>query len=102
MQRGTLALAIAASAVLALGGCAVATQITTPSGQPGYSINCSSTNDMGRCFKKAGELCGTRGYDIISKHDKSQGFWSGANQTLVIQCKTAGVKYTEKPQAAKK
>lgn len=98
MQRRKIPLAVAASGVLALWGCAVVTPITTQSGQPGYSINCSSTNDIGQCYRKAGELCGQRGYDVISKHDQSQSFWSGANQTLVIQCNTSSTRYVEKPQ----
>jgi len=75
------------SAILALSGCVTATPIITPSGQQGFSLNCSAMNDIGQCYKKAGELCGGNGYKIFDQNNKEQKFFSAANQTMVIQCK---------------
>ncbi len=53
--------------------CATSKQIYTPSGEKGYSINCSGTAlTWGHCYEKASELCGSRGYKIITT-SKDQG-----------------------------
>ncbi|WP_139351392.1 hypothetical protein [Rhodanobacter sp. B05] len=75
------------SAILALSGCVTATPIMTPSGQQGFSLNCSAMNDIGQCYKKAGELCGGNGYEIFDQSNTPQKFFSAANQTMVIRCK---------------
>jgi len=49
-------------------GCAVAKQTYTADGREGYSINCSGEAlTWGACFEKAGEICATRGYDILEQ-----------------------------------
>jgi len=81
----------AAALVLVMaGGCVTATPVITPSGAQGFSLNCSAMNDIGLCYKKAGELCGGNGYEIFDKNNKPASFWSGANQTLVVRCKQPG------------
>lgn len=75
------------TAIATLSGCVTATPIMTPSGQQGFSLNCSALNDIGQCYKKAGELCGGRGYEIFDQNNKPQRFFSAANQTMVIRCK---------------
>ena len=77
-------------AVLALGGCVTAMPILTPTGQQGFTLNCSALNDIGQCYKKAGELCGSNGYQIYDQNNKAVSFWSGANQTMVVRCKVPG------------
>lgn len=81
---------LSATAALALGGCVTATPVITPSGQQGFTLNCSALNDIGQCYKKAGELCGSNGYQIYDQNNKPVTFWSGANQTMVVRCKTPG------------
>jgi hypothetical protein len=78
---------VSLSAILVLSGCVTATPIITPSGQQGFSLNCSALNDIGQCYKKAGELCGGNGYEIYDQNNKEQKFFSAANQTMVIRCK---------------
>lgn len=76
-----------------LGGCVTVTPLITPSGAQGFSVNCSDMNDIGECYKKAGEICGTDGYEVIDRHAASNSFWSDwgeSSQTLVIRCKQPG------------
>jgi hypothetical protein len=82
---GLCALALASTL-----GCVTAMPIITPSGDQGFSLNCSAMNDIGLCYKKAGELCGGNGYEIFDKNNQPASFWSGANQTLVVRCKRPG------------
>lgn len=70
-----------------LSGCVVATPIIAPNGQQGFAIDCSTMNDLGQCYKKAGELCGGNGYEILDKNDERATFWSDANKTMVVRCK---------------
>jgi hypothetical protein len=60
-----LALATAVTALLS--GCATSTQTYTADGRVGHSLDCSGlARNWGMCQQKAGELCGARGYDILS------------------------------------
>jgi hypothetical protein len=77
----------ALASILSLTGCVTATPIMTPTGQQGFSLNCSAMNDIGQCYKKAGELCGSAGYEIFDQNNNPQKFFSAANQTMVIRCK---------------
>ena len=50
-----------------LSGCASSTKTYTADGRVGYSLNCSGTaRNWGMCEQKAGDICGSRGYDILS------------------------------------
>ena len=87
---------------LAATGCATSSQTHLPSGKIGHVVNCpGSANDWGKCFSKAGEICGAKGYDIVNQsgqvtpmavfnatNNQASGF-SGAmvSRTLMIQCK---------------
>lgn len=83
---------------MTLGGCASASKTYTSDGREGFSINCSgSALNWGMCFEKAGDLCGTRGYNVLEKSG-DQGDAVSANQlglyggtvttrSLVIACK---------------
>ena len=60
-------LAIAAFVALA---CASASRTYTPSGKPGFSIDCSGRGlNWNACYEKAGKLCGFRGYEIVDKSE---------------------------------
>lgn len=85
-MRGLLPIA----AFFALGGCVTATPIITPGGQQGFSLDCSAFNDIGQCYRKAGEICGGNGYEIYDQNNKPEGFFSPSNQTMVMRCKQPG------------
>jgi uncharacterized protein YceK len=51
--------------ILFIESCATASRTYLPSGEEGYSVTCSGTAlTWGNCYQKAGELCGSRGYDV--------------------------------------
>ena len=59
-------LSLAAAAFLA-SGCATASKTYGPDGKEAYSLNCSGTaRSWGMCLEKAGDICGSRGYNITS------------------------------------
>jgi hypothetical protein len=83
---------VAVGLVALLTGCVAATPVITPSGQQGFTIDCSPMNDIGQCYKKAGELCGSNGYEVIAQNNQPASFFSPANRTMVICCKNPNVK----------
>ena len=49
-------------------GCATATKTYAPDGKEAFNIDCSGTLlSWGMCYQKAGNLCGSRGYEIIAQ-----------------------------------
>lgn len=63
-----------------LGGCATAKKTYTSDGKEGYSITCSgSALNWGMCYEKAGEICGSKGYDVLEKSG-DQGAMVSGNQ----------------------
>ena len=75
--------------IAALSGCATTTssEIYTADGRLGRSIYCSGTT-WGPCYEKAGETCGTKGYEVLEK----SGDQGGANpnfikRSIIIQCR---------------
>lgn len=97
-------------ALLPLAGCmlpAPASKTYGPSGKPAYSISCpGSMNSWGHCYERAGDLCGTAGYDIVMQNGSATPFgmangyansagasatgFSGAavSRNILVQCKT--------------
>jgi len=65
--------------------CTTSIPITSPSGRLGHAINCSSVT-IAQCYQKAGEVCGGRGYRIISQKNQSEGFFTPADKSLIIEC----------------
>jgi hypothetical protein len=62
-------LSIIAAVFIFLCGCATSKSIYLPSGEKGYSISCNgSVLDWSHCFEKAGEICGTRGYQVFDRN----------------------------------
>jgi hypothetical protein len=54
--------------VSALDGCAMASKTYTPDGRQGYVIDCWGTAlTWGKCYEKAGDLCGSTGYEILAQ-----------------------------------
>jgi uncharacterized protein YceK len=81
-----------------LGGCATAKKTYTAEGKEGFSINCSgSALNWGMCYEKAGELCGSRGYDVLEKSGDTgamitagqYGLLGGSviNRSMIVKCK---------------
>ncbi|QKS26599.1 hypothetical protein FX987_04408 [Vreelandella titanicae] len=90
-------LSIIALAAFTLTACATAKETYTPSGEKGYTIDCSgSAGNWGMCTQKAGELCGSSGYTILGQvGDQSTMVTSNQygtyatpvmNRSMVIQC----------------
>lgn len=71
---------LALSAVVALAGCASSSKTYTADGREGYSLDCSGTaRNWGMCLEKAGDICGTRGYDVLERSG-DQGAMVGSSQ----------------------
>lgn len=63
MKKTILGLA----AAIMLSACASASKTYGPDGREAYSINCSgAARSWGMCMEKAGDICGSRGYSVIS------------------------------------
>jgi hypothetical protein len=99
-----------AVACLLVGACVNSTPIHTADGRQGHAISCSGAGLYGtyvaswnQCFERAGEICGARGYDILSKSDET-GVLGGSsynqyggggsistskNRSMVMACKGA-------------
>ncbi|HSH72145.1 MAG TPA: hypothetical protein VK974_03720 [Methylophilaceae bacterium] len=86
------------AAILFLVGCASASKTYTAEGKEGQVINCSGTaRNWGMCYEKAGQICGTKGYEVLEKTgDKgwvasasttSANAGSTISRNLLIQCK---------------
>lgn len=81
-----------------LSGCATARKTYTADGKEGYSITCSgSALNWGMCYEKAGELCGSKGYEVLEKSGdqgamlsgNQYGLYAGSviNRSMIIKCK---------------
>lgn len=91
-------LLIAVVVALGLGGCAVDKTTYGPDGHAAHSINCSgSALTWGACYEKAGEVCGSNGYNVIAQNGDpsasggavggSAFFGSSMSRTLLVECK---------------
>ncbi len=57
-----------AAAVLTLTGCAITSEQYLADGSKGYGISCNGwANSINTCFEKAGQLCGSRGYEVLNR-----------------------------------
>ena len=85
-------------AALILSGCATSSQTYTPDGRIGYSLNCSGLAlNWGMCLEKAGNICGTKGYEIISAsgdrgaivniNDTNAFGGTTINRSMLVACK---------------
>ena len=84
---------------LVLAGCASSSKTYGPDGREAYTLNCSGlARSWTMCAEKAGEICGTRGYDVVGAAggstggmatvSRSGGFaGSGFERSMLIQCK---------------
>jgi hypothetical protein len=54
-----------------------------PSGEKGYSLECSNTNNWGDCHEQAGDICGSAGYDVVERIDEPK----TRQRVMLIKCK---------------
>ncbi|MFK4444665.1 hypothetical protein ABH944_004831 [Caballeronia udeis] len=90
--------------MIALGACALLSACASSSttygadGKPAYSLNCSGlARSWGTCLEKAGDLCGTRGYNILQSSAESAAVFGGGSsgfaggttlgRSMVVECK---------------
>lgn len=72
--------------VIILGGCATSIQTYLPDGTTGYHIKCDGAAlNMGDCFQKAGELCGTKGYELLTREGDAVPYAIGGGSASVNQ-----------------
>ena len=81
-----------------LAACATSSKTYSPDGRPAYSLNCSGMAlSWGACYEKAGDICGTAGYDVLAGGAESgavvgggsSGFFGGStiSRSMLIACK---------------
>jgi len=96
MKLSLIVLSCAVAVVLS--GCATSSKTYTPDGREGFSIDCSGNAlSWGKCYEKAGDLCGARGYDLLEKSGdqgsrvtaNQYGLYGGSvmSRSMVIACK---------------
>jgi uncharacterized protein YceK len=84
--------------IVLLSGCATVTKTYASDGKEGYSITCSgSNNNWGTCYEKAGEVCGSRGYEVLEKSGDQGAMISGSqfgvygssvfNRSMIVKCR---------------
>lgn len=67
------------AAALALAGCTTSRQIVGQDGKPAHQISCDGqAQGMDACYRKAGELCGTAGYDVVGQDGSARPFFVAA------------------------
>lgn len=83
---------------LLLSGCASSSQTYATDGRAAYSLNCSGTvRNWGACEQRAGEICQSAGYDVLSRTGE-RGAMASASQygafatstvmrTMLIACR---------------
>jgi hypothetical protein len=109
----TMASAIAAAAI-SLAACSSSKPVYTADGQQGHVVTCTpgwtggiigavanASTSWGQCYERAGEICGTAGYDIIKQVGEGGvygqagdggGFVSSTNnRMMVVKCKNPAV-----------
>lgn len=84
-----------------MASCTTWTSVVLPSGQQGFTVDCSGTNlTWSHCYRKAGKAC-PQGYDVSEKLDKHGGKvavgdlygmlgGSVVDRSMLIQCKPGG------------
>ena len=81
-----------------LNGCATVKETYSQDGRKAYALNCSGTaRGWDKCYAAAGELCKTKGYDIVDRTTEdlvaiggsTSGFYGGKTKerSMVIACK---------------
>jgi hypothetical protein len=79
-------------------GCATSRKTHTSDGKEGYILDCSGgASTWGKCYEKAGAICGEKGYEILEKIGETLSSSSGnvleqhsdtdINRNMIIRCK---------------
>ncbi|BBU33397.1 hypothetical protein BTHE68_71310 (plasmid) [Burkholderia sp. THE68] len=75
---------------LLLGACATASHTYAPDGREAFSLDCSgSARSWGMCLEKAGDLCNTRGYEVMQA-SAEDGYIAAGNAGASISGNRAG------------
>ena len=75
-------------AVLFIAACASVGETYGPDGRVAYTLNCSGTaRSWSMCMRAAGNQCGTAGYDVVDRVERSGGAELGIHRSMVISCK---------------
>lgn len=62
---------IISALTLGLVACATVRESYAPDGRKAYNLNCSGTaRGWDKCYSAAGELCGAKGYDVLTKNNE--------------------------------
>lgn len=70
--------------IVAMTGCTLASKTYGPDGREAYTINCSGTlMNWGMCYEKAGDLCGSRGYDVLSQNGEDGVIYTATQSNAV-------------------
>lgn len=68
-MKGTVLGGIIAASALTLSGCTTALPTYGPDGRQAHVIQCTGAGlTWNNCLQKAGDICGTRGYDVIERN----------------------------------
>jgi hypothetical protein len=75
-----------------LAGCSTPKPVYLANGKQGYSIDCSGTvRTWGQCMEKAGQVCGARGFDVLSQDGGNSHIvntFGGNNQVIPTASRT--------------
>ena len=73
--------------IIIVAGCAISKKTYLPDGSEGYSISCDGAAvGINVCFEKAGQICGSNGYDLLNREGQIVPFGTGSassNQAFV-------------------
>jgi hypothetical protein len=86
----------------ALTACASSSLTYAPDGRPAYTLNCSGlARTWGTCYKKAGNRCGSDGYDVLAGGDEGETVIGSArnglfadstiSRSMLIACKGSSI-----------
>ncbi|MBX9486904.1 hypothetical protein J8Z82_03380 [Yersinia enterocolitica] len=71
-------------ATIFLSGCASSSKTYGPDGREAHSIDCSGlARTWGACLEKAGDICGSKGYDVFTSTGDG-GFVAAANPQMAF------------------
>ena len=80
-------------AILSLAGCVTTQPTYMASGNVGHHITCGGALfSLGDCYKKAGDLCGPRGYKVLAENKETSPYIYGNSagqfiqRDLIIEC----------------
>lgn len=95
LKRGLMGYTLLVAMCAFATGCVAVGKTYASDGRPGFTLSCGTQPQ--NCYKKAGELCGAKGYDVLDKADAQSGALAGggyglfgamsSSRTMLIACK---------------